>query len=397
MIHNAKKVSYKINNEILELIDNLKNTYGIEVSISSEYLEDRYSNVYKDIKEMRHILGIKHLMYYLAVKQLKELDHIKAPEIIYPDEYLAMDVHTVRNLELFETVRLKDRTYSLLWLLDKCKTALGSRMLKSFIISPLSNVNKIEERLRIVDGFTSAFIAREEVINLLKDVYDLERLIARLCYGSSNGRDLLQLKRSLSILPKLKETLKDSGEMDLFVLSSQIKDFSEITNLIEDSISEDAPLTVKEGGVIKDGYSKELDEYRYISKNGKEFISKIEQEERDRTGIKSLKVGYNKVFGYYFEVTNSFKNMVPDDYIRKQTLANAERYTTPKLKEMEDTILGAEEKTFFEPYTMVSYGDVDIAYIGISEKWHCYIRDSFYACCYKVKQAICNTLPVYAV
>ena len=331
------------NNLLLSIKENCRVTISY-VMVSND--ESKYDYLFNNVRDSRQIKSVRYLISYLLDTQKRSLDYLKEVKVVSKDNYLQMDNYSRVNLELVRTIKDENRYGSLLWVLDKCKTALGSRMLKNFIISPLASVNKIEERLRVVDGFTSAFIVREEVISLLKEVYDLERLIARICYGSSNGRDLLQLKRSLAVLPRLKEVLKDSGEMDLFVLSSKIKDFSELTDLIESSISEEAPLTVKEGGVIKDGYSKELDEYRYISKNGKEFISKIEQDERERTGIKTLKVGYNKVFGYYIEVTNSYLNLVKDEFawIRKQTLTGAERFITSELKEKEDMIYKAENE-----------------------------------------------------
>lgn len=331
------------NSLLLSIRENCRVTISYVTSMNQD---SKYDSLFTKVKDSRQVKAVRYLINYLLDTQKRSLDYLKEVKVVTRDDYLQMDNYSRVNLELVRTIKDENRYGSLLWVLDKCKTALGSRMLKSFIISPLASVNKIEERLRIVDGFTSAFIVREEVISLLKEVYDLERLIARICYGSANGRDLLQLKRSLVILPKLKEVLKDSGEMDLFVLSSKIKDFSDLTDLIEKAISEDAPLTVKEGGVINDGYNSKLDEYRYISKNGKDFISQIENVEREKTGIKGLKVGYNKVFGYYIEVTNSYLNLVKDEFgwIRKQTLTGAERFITPELKEKEDMIYKAENE-----------------------------------------------------
>ena len=331
------------NNLLIEIKENCRVTISYVNTMNND---SKYDSLFANVKDTRQVKAVRYLISYLLDTQKRSLDYFKTVKVVTKEDYLQMDNYSRVNLELVRTIKDDNRYGSLLWVLDKCKTALGSRMLKNFIMSPLANVNKIEERLRVVDGFNSAFIVREEVINLLKEVYDLERLIARICYGSANGRDLLQLKRSLAILPKLKEILKDSGEMDLFVLSSKIKDFSDITSLIDEAISEDAPLTVKEGGVIKDKYNSTLDEYRYISKNGKEFINQIENIEREKTGIKGLKVGYNKVFGYYLEVTNSYLNLVKDEFgwIRKQTLTGAERFITPELKEKEDMIYKAENE-----------------------------------------------------
>lgn len=330
-----------------DLLLNIKDNCRLVVSYQETMNEDAmYDALFSKVKDSKQIKAVRYLIGYLLDTQKRNLDYLKEVKVIIRDDYLQMDNYSRVNLELVRTIKNENRYGSLLWVLDKCKTALGSRLLKNWLVSPLSNVNKIEERLRIVDGFTSAFITRQEVINLLKEVYDLERLIARICYGSANGRDLLQLKRSLTILPMLKETLKNSGEMDLFVLSQSLKDFTDLVEIINNAISEDAPLTVKEGGVIKDGYNKELDEYRYISKNGKKYISEIESLERERTGIKGLKIGYNKVFGYYLEVTNSYLNLVKDEFgwIRKQTLTGAERFITPELKEKEDMIYKAENE-----------------------------------------------------
>ena len=330
-----------------DLLLNIKDNCRLVVSYQETMNEDSmYDCLFAKVKDSKQIKAVRYLIGYLLDTQKRNLDYLKEVKVIIRDDYLQMDNYSRVNLELVRTIKNENRYGSLLWVLDKCKTALGSRLLKNWLVSPLSNVNKIEERLRIVDGFTSAFITRQEVINLLKEVYDLERLIARICYGSANGRDLLQLKRSLTILPMLKETLKNSGEMDLFVLSQSLKDFTDLVEIIDNAISEDAPLTVKEGGVIKDGYNKELDEYRYISKNGKKYISEIESLERERTGIKGLKIGYNKVFGYYLEVTNSYLSLVKDEFgwIRKQTLTGAERFITPELKEKEDMIYKAENE-----------------------------------------------------
>ena len=331
------------NNLLLQIKENCRVTISYVFTMNNE---SKYDGLFKNVKDTRQVKAVKYLIAYLLDTQKRNLDYFKTVKVVTKEDYLQVDNYSRVNLELVRTIKDENRYGSLLWVLDKCKTALGSRLLKKFILSPLANVNEIEKRLRVVDGFTSNFIVREEVITLLKEVYDLERLIARICYGSANGRDLLQLKRSLAILPQLKETLKNSGEMDLFVLSNDIIDFTDITSLIENSISEDAPLTIKEGGVIKSGYNSQLDEYRYISKNGKEYISQIESIEREKTGIKGLKVGYNKVFGYYLEVTNSYLNLVKDEFgwVRKQTLTGAERFITPELKEKEDMIYKAENE-----------------------------------------------------
>ena len=337
-----------LDNSNQELIDILKNTYGIEVSICGEYLEDRYNNIYKDIREMRHILGIKHLMYYLVVKQLKELDHIKSPEIVYPDEFLEMDVHTVRNLELFETLRLKERTYSLIWLLDKTKTAMGSRKLKNWLANPLKDKQSILKRYDMIDTLRNEFILKEELTQSLDEVYDLERLCGKTVCGTVNARDVLQIKRSLSVLPSISSKIEQLG------FDYKLADVSKLYELLEKAIYENPPIGLKEGYLIKDGYNAELDELKSIRSGGKDFIASLEEQERERTGIPTLKVGYNKVFGYFIEVSKGQIDKVKDEYgyERRQTLANCERYISPLLKEKEALVLNAEEKIIELEYNL---------------------------------------------
>ena len=323
-----------------DLINLLKNNYGIEVSICSEYLENRYENIYKNIKEMRHILGIKHLLYYLAIKQLKELDHIAEVEIVYPDDFLEFDVHTIRNLELFETLRLKERTYSLIWLLDKTKTAMGSRCLKNWLANPLKNKEEIIKRYDMIDILREKFIIKEELAQELEEVYDLERLCGKTICGNLNARDVLQIKRSLAVLPNIYSKLKALN------FSYTFPDETKLYALLENGIYENPPIGLKEGYLIKDGFNKELDELKSIRSGGKEFIASLEEQERIRTGIKNLKVGYTKVFGYYIEISKGQVNLVREEYgyERRQTLTNCERFISPLLKEKEALILNAEEK-----------------------------------------------------
>lgn len=344
---NLKEVIFqKDTNE--ELINLLKNTYGLEVSISDEYLEDRYESLYKDIKEMRHILGIKHLLYYLVVRQLKELDHIDQVKIVYPDEYLEMDVHTVRNLELFETLRLKERTYSLIWLLDKAKTAMGSRCLKNWLSNPLKDKEQIIKRYDMIDTLRNEFITKEELTNELDSVYDLERLCGKAVCGNLNARDVLQIKKSLSVLPSIGEKISKLG------FPYKLTDETKLYNLLEEAIYENPPIGLKEGYLIKDGYNSELDELKSIRSGGKEFIASLEEQERERTGIKTLKVGYTKVFGYYIEISKGQCDQVKDEfgYERRQTLVNCERFISPLLKEKEALVLNAEEKIIDLEYSL---------------------------------------------
>ena len=318
----------------------LKDNYGIDITYSNDYLEKGYEYLYKNIHDMRFITGIKHLFYYLVVRQLKDLSHIKSANIVNPDLYLEMDVHTVRNLELVETLRLKERTYSLIWLLDKTKTAMGSRCLKSWLMNPLKDHQEIIKRYDMIDKLRDEFIVKEELRNLLYDVYDLERLCGKATTGSLNARDVLQIKTSLKTLPEIKVRVKKLG------FDMTFKDEDELCDLLEKSIYETPPVTLKEGYLIKDGYNKELDELKAIRSGGKEFIASLEEQERARTGIKNLKVGYTKVFGYYIEVSKGQVDQVKDEYgyERRQTLTNCERFISPLLKEKEALVLNAEEK-----------------------------------------------------
>ena len=268
------------------------------------------------------------------------MHHLQKAILLKSSNYLEFDNNTKRNLELTETLRRKERTYSLFWLLDKCKTAMGSRFLKETISSPLTSKKEIIRRYDIVSCLSTEFILRDELIKALDNVYDLERLTGRISYGNLNAKDLLQLKTSLEELPNIKRILKE------LKYDKEINTYDELTSLLEKAIREDAPFTLKEGRLIKQGYNKELDELKEISSGSKDFILKLEQEERERTGIKTLKVGFNKIFGYYIEVSKSFIKDIKEEfgYDRKQTLANCERYTTKLLKEKENIILGAEDK-----------------------------------------------------
>ena len=337
-------VNELINKVLLSKIRSLK----IPVTIQNELLNDKYQNIYQNISDARIVNSIKLLLYYLDVLQKRNLSHFQEVVIKEKEQYLEMDIHTKRNLELTECLRTKERTYSLLWLLDNTKTAMGSRKLKYFIENPLLDINKINKRYDIVSKLLEEFILAEELRNDLYEVYDLERLCGKLSFGSANGKDLLQLKASLKVLPSIKEKLEKIGFYE------KITTMSDLYNLLEKSIYEEPPNTIKEGYLIKDGYSSELDELKDLSRGGKDFISRFETEERERTGIKGLKVGFNKVFGYYIEISKSYLNMVTDDmgYIRKQTLANCERFINPILKEKEDLILSSEDRIINLEYNL---------------------------------------------
>ncbi len=354
-------VNKEFDRNILSKIKNEK----IPVTIVDNYLDDMYCDIYSDISDERVIKSIKLLLYYLRLEQKRELSHFQKVIIKNDDATLIMDIHTKRNLELTECLRTKERMYSLLWLLDNTKTAMGSRRLKYFILNPLVSMDMINKRYNVVSKLLEEFILTDELRHDLYSVYDLERLCGRISFGSANGRDLLQLKTSLGVLPSIKEKINAIGFYD------DIEPLSELYNLLDSSINEDAPVGLKEGFLIKSGYSKELDELKNLSKGGKDFISNFEKEERERTGIKSLKVGFNKVFGYYIEVSNSYLSMISDDmgYIRKQTLSNCERFINPILKEKEDLILSSEDKIINLEYNLfVEIRDKCKGYIDILQK-----------------------------
>ena len=323
------------------LVNILRTKYNIIVTITDNLLDDKtYDYIYEDIEDDRLVTTLKHLLFYIIENKKGDMHHLQKAILLKSSNYLEFDNNTKRNLELTETLRRKERTYSLFWLLDKCKTAMGSRFLKETISSPLTSKKEIIRRYDIVSCLSTEFILRDELIKALDNVYDLERLTGRISYGNLNAKDLLQLKTSLEELPNIKRILKE------LKYDKEINTYDELTSLLEKAIREDAPFTLKEGRLIKQGYNKELDELKEISSESKDFILKLEQEERERTGIKTLKVGFNKIFGYYIEVSKSFIKDIKEEfgYDRKQTLANCERYTTKLLKEKENIILGAEDK-----------------------------------------------------
>ena len=292
------------------------------------------------------------LLEYLRKTQKNSLSHLKEINFYTTEEYMILDRSTRKNLELTETIRDKKRKGSLLWLLDKTNTAMGARTLKKWIEEPLLNIDEIQLRLDVVEEFIDQLIIKEEVKSLLKNVYDLERLIGRISYGNANARDLIALKNSLKVIPPLLVSLGTLKSKKLNEIVNQIDSVDEVTSLIEGSIDENPPITIKEGSIIKNGYHKDLDELRDIILNGKTWMTTLEENERKATGIKSLKIGYNKIFGYYLDVTKSNLHLVPSYFIRKQTLANSERYITPELKEVEFKLLGAEEKVIELEYQL---------------------------------------------
>ncbi len=290
------------------------------------------------------ILAAGALLKYLYETQKSSMSNITH---IYPyltSKYMLLDSATRRNLELAETLREKQKRGSLLWVLDKTKTAMGARTLRSYIEQPLIDREQIEERLDAVEELTKDVISRDEIREYLNPVYDLERLLGKISYQSANPRDLIAFKNSIAMMKPIRAVLEAFHKALLTQILEEIDPLEDLFTLIDAAIGEDPPLLVREGGIIKDGFDATIDSLRKAKTEGKNWLAALEEEDRNRTGIKNLRIKYNKVFGYYFEVTNSFRDMVPEDYVRKQTLANAERYTTPRLKELEDTILNAEDK-----------------------------------------------------
>jgi len=325
----------------------LQNQFHLPLTVTDETTDD-YSNVYKEVDDYRYIESIKHLLAYIIHNQKSDLSHMQKVTIKTSSDHLKMDVHTIRNLELVETLRLKQRNYSLIWLLDRTKTAMGARLLKKYILNPLVDKEKIEKRYDMVETLLREFIQKSDLEKYLVEVYDLERLSGKIAFGNANGKDLLQLKSSLKVLPNIKEILNNLN------FYKDIETLDDIYNLLEESIYEEPPVSIKEGYLIKKGYNQELDELKELRKGGKDFIAKFEQEEREKTGIKNLKVAYNRVFGYYIEISKGNLSLVKDEwgYERKQTLVNAERFISPILKEKEAQILNAEEKIIELEYNL---------------------------------------------
>ena len=345
-------------------LDDLKDRLGITIySLDSWYFDDEVCRQ----KLLEHFkvasfagLGLEDydcgiisagaLLQYLYETQknsLTQLTHITA---YTTGKYMMLDSSTRRNLELCETLREKQKRGSLLWVLDKTKTAMGARMLRKFVEQPLIEKQEILRRLDAVEELKHEAICREEIREYLTPVYDLERLVTKITYGSANPRDLTAFGSSLAMLPPIRCIMEDLKAPLLQEIRETLDPLEDIFGLIQAAIAEEPPLAMKEGGIIRDGYSEEVDTLRRAKSEGKDWLAKLEVQEREKTGIKNLKIKYNKVFGYYLEVTNSFKELVPDYYTRKQTLANAERYIIPELKELEDTILGAEDKLYALEY-----------------------------------------------
>ena len=322
-------------------INTLRKTYQLNVTIYNDYNDDeQYSYIYKDLNDLRKERGIKHLLAYTVNTKKGDLSHLQAAKVELINAHLLLDEHTKRNLELTETLRLREKTYSLLWLLDKNQTAMGSRLLRKNLEFPLIDRKELERRYHYIEVLQTEFILRDDLKKSLNQVYDIERLIGRVCYGNLNARDLLQLNSSLKALPTVKKILEE------IKYDKKIETFDDLVSLFDNSLNEEPPISLKEGNLIKKGYNEELDELRDLSSGSKDFLLELEQKEKERTGIKNLKVGYNKVFGYYIEISKGQCDLVKEEfgYDRRQTLSNCERFTTKELKEKESIILGAEEK-----------------------------------------------------
>ena len=339
---------------IKELITNKEIEKNLKVKLKNignvnTIMFNLIENIYKYNNLTDELLNsVNHLLTYITKVNLRDLSHLKEVEIIEEKNYLLMDIHTKRNLELTKTLRHTDRTYSLLWLLDKTKTAMGSRKLKTWIENPLINKIEIEKRYDIIDNLMNNFMSCSELVDLLESVYDLERLSGRIAFMTANARDMLQLKKSISVLPAINSLLKE------FNFYKELIPLDSLYQLIEESIYENPPIGIKEGYLIKEGYNKELDELKDLRKGGKDFIAKFEISEREKTGIKNLKVGYNKVFGYFIEISKGNCSLVKEEYgyERKQTLSNCERFISPILKEKEALILNAEDKIIELEYNL---------------------------------------------
>ncbi len=325
----------------------LQSYLNVTISIEDKTsIPEDYTYLVSNIHDERLIQGFGRVFQYIFHSQKRFLSHLQQVKYIELNRFMKLDLYSKRNLELMESIRDKSRKGTLLNVIDRTETAMGARKLKQWLDQPLLSKEAIETRHGQVKALIDAFFEREELKNALKEVYDIERLVGRISFGNVNARDLLQLKRSLKVLPNIKETLLNISNDKINQLLDNIKPYETIYDILNRGIHEDPPVSITEGGIIKDGFNKQLDQYRDASKNGKAWVANLEREEREKTGIKSLKIGYNKVFGYYIEVTKANLAAVDlDRYERKQTLTNAERFITPELKEKEQLILEATDKS----------------------------------------------------
>ena len=339
-------------------VTDLKERYRIAVSELADWYYDR-ETVTRVLQEHFSVSGLSGLglsdyptgtlaagavLQYLFETQKSTLDSLTHITPYITSKYMVLDTATRRNLELTETIREKAKRGSLLWVLDKTKTAMGARLLRNYVEQPLIDETQINDRYDVIEELNQQMITREELREYLNSIYDLERLMGKISYKTANPRDLIAFASSLSMLPPMKYLLSSFESKEICSIQEDMDAMEDLYRLVNSAIVEEPPINTKEGGIIKEGYHPDVDELRRAKTEGKDWLAKLETTERERTGIKNLKIKFNRVFGYYLEVTNSFKNLVPGEWIRKQTLANAERYTTPELKELEDKILNAEDK-----------------------------------------------------
>jgi len=332
----------------------LKDRLNLTISYSEiADLKETYHHLIDGIEDERITTAFSQLIVYLEKTQQRSIGHLKPLRLIQLNQYLGLDRYSKRNLELSETIINKTKEGSLLWVLDQTVTAMGARQLKKWLERPILNKSTLERRYQFVEGLLADYIKREDLREHLKSIYDLERLSGRVAFGNVNARDLIQLKLSLAKVPQLKEILGTFEESELVQLGNALDPLADLHELLETTLTEDPPMTIKEGNIIRDGANEELDLYRDASRNGKQWITEFEQQEKEATGIRSLKVGYNRIFGYYIEITKANLHLLPEGkYERKQTLSNAERYITPELKEKENLILTAEEKSIELEYQL---------------------------------------------
>lgn len=348
-----------------DLSDEVQGRIKERTDVTLSYEQDsspghEFTHLVETLKQEKLIKASSLLFHYLFRTQKRSLDHLQIVETYQLHQFMKMDYYSKRNLELTETIRSKGKKGSLLWLLDETMTAMGARLLKQWIDRPLIHKQEIESRQTVVEVLLERFFERQDLRDRLKEVYDLERLAGRVAFGNVNGRDLIQLKKSLQQVPVLKQLIQSLENDATDELVARLDPCKELTDLLEKALIENPPLSIKEGNLIQDGYHEELDQYRDASKNGKSWIAKLEREERERTGIRSLKVGFNRVFGYYIEITRAnLQHLEEGRYERKQTLTNAERFITPELKEKESLILQADEKSVDLEYEL---------FLGIRER-----------------------------
>jgi len=345
---------------------------GVLVSLNNNTeVPSVFDHLYEGLPSKEEKKTYRRLLNYIIKTQKRELMHLKKAILLEASSFLKMDSNTVRNLELIETLRNGNRIGSLFWLIDRCETAMGSRYLKKQILRPLVNKDTIEKRYQTIDGLNKEFIIKEEIKELLKNVYDLERIVGRISYGNTNAKDLIQLRRSLGVLPQVKAKLLELKNPHTKFLSNEIDILEEFHELLERSIEADPPLTIKEGNIIKFGYNDELDEIKNAALDTKNWLEQLVEQERDRTGIKKLKIGYNRVFGYYIEVPKGQIQNIKDEfgYNRKQTLSNSERYITEELKKKETIILSSEDKSVKLEYELfIEIRDIARTKISIIQK-----------------------------